>query len=559
MLGATMPSLLTAVRDLDRLRQIVGVLARHGFGELVQRAGFAGPLGLGRKSEIPETGGVGLPQRVRFVLTELGPSFIKLGQVLSTRPDLLPIEIVDELQKLQDEVPPVPFAEVRPLLERELGLSVDEVYESLEEAPLASASIAQVHRAKLRVAGEPAHDVVVKLQRPNIKDVIERDLDLLHFMARTIERSIPESRLYAPCKLVGEFDRAITAELDFGLEADNAERFAANFRTFAGGIVRFPAVYRQASSRRVLTLEFLAGRKVLAAVRAGADGATIARHAIAVLIKQVFEDGFFHADPHPGNIIIQGSDEAPVIALVDLGLVGRLTPQLRDKTVDLMVATANEDPRAMAHALCAIGAPSKKIDRREFETEIAALADKYLGKQLKDIAFSSLLRDLVRGTQKYGMEVPPDFLLVGKALMTVEGIGKQIYPELDVLQEVKPYFLRLLWLRYSPEKLSQELMRGMTRLSGAAADMPLQLAEIFDDLRRGDLAITTIDRDLPGALDRLGRRIFSGSVVSVCILAGAYLVAEKQALLGLVMLTVGIVWAASHTALVAWLGRKRHR
>jgi ubiquinone biosynthesis protein len=556
MLGGTMPSLLTAVRDLDRLRQIVGVLVRHGFGELVQRAGF-GPSANPGKGEGPEPGTVGLPQRVRLVLTELGPSFIKLGQILSTRPDLLPAEIVEELQKLQDDVPPVPFADVRPLLERELGLPLDEIYESLDETPLASASIAQVHRARLRVAGQPSRDVVIKLQRPNIKDVIERDLDLLHFMARAIERSIPESRIYAPCKLVGEFDRAITAELDFALEADNAERFAKNFHDFEHDIVRFPVVYRQASGRRVLTLEFLPGRKVLTTVEAGANGATIARNALAILVKQVFEDGFFHADPHPGNIIIQGSDEQPVIALVDLGLVGRLTPQLRDKTVDLMVAAANEDPRAIADALCAIGTPSKKIDRRAFEAEVAVLSDKYLGKRLKDIEFSGLLRDLVNGSQKYGMEVPPDFMLVGKALMTVEGIGKQIYPDLDVLKEVKPYFLRLMWLRYSPEKVSQELMRGMSRLGGAAADMPLQLAEIFDDLRRGDLSITTIDRELPGALDRLGRRIFSGCVVSVCILAGAYLVAQRHALLGLSMLTIGTVWAASHTALVAWLGRKR--
>ncbi len=558
MLAAAMPSLLTAVRDLDRLRQIVGVLVRHGFGELVQRAGWGAFFDTARKPDEVDARTVSLAQRVRLVLTELGPSFVKLGQIVSTRPDLIPADIIEELQKLQDEVPPVPFEQLRPMLEDELGAKLEELYERLEERPLASASIGQVHRAQLRVPEGPPVDVVVKLQRPQIRDVIERDLDLLHWMARATERSIPESRIYAPTKLVAEFDRAITAELDFTLEADNADKFARNFRDFEPGIAYFPKVYRQASSRRVLTLEFLAGRKVLAAVEAGADGEKIAKHAVAIMIKQVFEDGFFHADPHPGNIIIQGSDEHPVIALIDLGLVGRLTPHLRDKTVDLMIAAASEDYRGIADALYAIGTPTKKIDRREFEAEVALLADKYLGKKLKDIELSGLLRDLMRGSQKYGLEVPPDFVLVGKALMTVEGIGKQIYPELDVFEEVKPYFLRLVWLRYSPEKLSQELVRGMSRLGGAAADMPFQLAEIFEDLKRGELAIRTIDRELPGALDRLGRRVFSGFVVAVCISSGAYLVGgPRQQLLGAALLTAGAVWAVSHSALVAWLGRKR--
>ena len=185
------------------------------------------------------------------------------------------------------------------------------------------------------------------------------------------------------------------------------------------------------------------------------------------------------------------------------------------------------------------------------------LADKYLGKPLKDIELSGLMRDLIGGAVKYGLEVPPDFVLVGKALMTVEGIGKQIYPNLDVFEEVKPYFLRLLWMRYSPEKMSQELIRGMSRLGGAAADMPMQVAEILEDLRRGDLSMTVHDKELPRALDRLGRRVFSGLVVSVLLFAGSYLVAQRQTMLGGLMMSIGTLWAASHTALVAWLGRAR--
>jgi ubiquinone biosynthesis protein len=559
MLGPRMPSIITAVRDLERLRQIAGVLVRHGFGELVQRTGLSAQLGLGKRPDEDAERAIGIGERIRLVLTELGPSFVKLGQIVSTRPDLIPADIIDELKRLQDEVPPVPFDQVLPVLERDLGASLNEVYELFDQTPLASASIGQVHRARLRLPEGESCEVVVKLQRPNIRDTIERDIDLLYWLAHAIERSVPESRVYSPARLVAEFDRAITAELDFALEADNAERFTKNFLDFEPGVVTFPRVYRQASSKRVLTLEFLPGKKVLDAVAAGADGEKIAKRSVAVMVKQIYEDGFFHADPHPGNVIIQGTHDEPLIALIDLGLVGRLTPHLRDKTVDLMVAAASEDRRALTDALYAICTPTKKINRRELEAEVSTLADRYLGKSLKDLELSGLMRDLVNCAVKYGLEVPSDFMLVGKALMTVEGIGKQIYPQLDVFEEVKPYFLRLLWMRYSPEKLSQELFRGMSRLGGAAADMPMQVAEILEDLRRGDLTIAVNDRDLPGALDRLGRRVFSGMVVSVCLFAGAYLYAQRHTLLGATMLSIGTIWAASHTALVAWLGRKRSK
>jgi ubiquinone biosynthesis protein len=188
---------------------------------------------------------------------------------------------------------------------------------------------------------------------------------------------------------------------------------------------------------------------------------------------------------------------------------------------------------------------------------VAALSDKYLGKQLKDLELSGLLRDLIHGAVKYGFEVPADFVLVGKTMMTIEGIARQLCPQLDVFEEVKPYFLRLMWMRYSPEKLSQEMIRSMSRLGGAAADMPLQLSEILEDLRRGDLALTVNDSGMPDALDRLGRRVFSGLVVSMCLASGAYLVGQGHTALGAILLTISSFWAASHTALVAWLGRKR--
>lgn len=546
-----MASLLDTVRDLGRLRQIVQVLIRHGFGEVVQRTGLGSLVPAKTESD---TSKVSTAERIRLVITDLGPSFIKLGQILSTRPDLIPADIITELKKLQDRVPPVTYPEIQAQIQAELGASIEEVYLSFDPQPLASASIGQVHRATLRTANGIA-EVVVKVQRPNIKDTIERDLDLLYWLAKAVERSIPESRIYQPVKLVSEFDRAISAELDFGLEADHAVRFSKNFEGSAQ--IRFPFIHREASAKRVLTLEYFEGRKIYDAIDHGFSGERICKVTLGLIIQAVFEDGFFHADPHPGNFIIMGSEAAPVLGVIDLGLVGRLTPQMREKTIDLMIAAVQEDSRGIADALYAIGTPSRKIDRRAFEAEVAMLADRYLGKQLREIEISKLIQDLVGGATKYGLEIPPDFLLVGKALMTIEGVGKEIFPELDVFGEMKPYFMRLMWARYSPERMAQDLVRTLTRISAAATDLPVQSQEVLDDLRKGRLEVRMREPMLPVSADVLGRRIYSGLVVASLIMASGVLLAGDSWWLGGLFFFAALGWGFIHTAWAMWLGRKR--
>ncbi|GAB4213389.1 MAG: AarF/ABC1/UbiB kinase family protein [Sandaracinaceae bacterium] len=545
------PTLFSTVRDLDRLRQIVAVLVRHGFGEVLSRT----PLGtlIQGKSEAQKNQTVA--ERVRLVVTDLGPSFVKLGQIMSTRPDLVPPDVILELKKLQDRVPPVPFADIKAQIEGELNAPIHEVFEAFDESPLASASVGQVHRARIRLEDGTPRDVVVKVQRPNIKNTIERDVELLYLLAGTIERAIPESRVYQPVKMVSEFDRAISAELDFGLEADHAVRFAKNFEGHPH--VRFPKVYRRLSAKRVLVLEFFDGMKVYDAVQRGFDGEDITRTMLSITIKSIFEDGFFHADPHPGNILLMGQAAAPVIGMIDLGLVGRLTPQLRDKTIDLMVAAVQEDYRGLADALYAIGTPTKKVDRNAFEAEVTQLAQKYLGKQLAEIEVSALIRDLVSGAQKYGMEIPPDFLMVGKAIMTMEGVGKEIAPHFDLYEEMKPYFLKLLQQRYSPEKMLPEILRSLARISGAATDFPLQAQEILEDLRQGRLELRTKDAATVAAYDLIGRRIYSGMVVGALIAGSAFLIAANAFWTGALFFLMAVGWGGAHVVLATWMGRKK--
>lgn len=543
-----MVSLLTTVRDLERLRQIAGVLAVHGFGEVVERTGLS-TLIPGRKRG--DGGRMPAGIRLRKVLEDLGPSFVKLGQIMSTRPDLIPDDILVELKKLQDDVPPEPFEVIREQVERELGSSLSEVYASFEETPLASASVAQVHRARLRNGGDAA-DVVVKVQRSEVQTLMARDVDLLYWLAKAVVRSMPESHLYRPVSLVEEFDRSVSAELDFSLEADNHERFTENFRN--NPHAKFPKVYRAASAKRVLTLEYLEGRKVDAAVRAGANGELIAKRSVEIIIQQIFEDGFFHADPHPGNIIILGANDDPVIGMIDVGMVGRLAPKMRDRTIDLMLAAVREDYGAIADALFAIGRPQRKINRDAYDAEVATLAQRYLGKRLKDIEIGPLLRDLIMGSRKFGVEIPSEFLMLGKSLMTVEGVGKEIYPELDLLEEVRPYFTKLFQQRYSPERLSQDALRGLRRLSAATSDMPMQLEEILEDLRSGAFTVRTQQVQLESAADRLGRRAFSGLVVGSLIIAGAILLSQGSYWLGGLAAGAGAFYATLHTVRVWLLG-----
>ncbi len=551
-----MVSLTHAVRDLSRLREIYVVLARHGFGEVVARLRRARPETADAPADVPadasalgeeERRRISTAERIRLALTDLGPSFVKLGQIVSTRPDVIPAAIVTELKKLQDAVPPVAFDEVRTAVEEALGAPLEELYESFDPAPLAAASIAQVHRAVLRTP-EGSRDVVVKVQRPGIARTIASDVELLHMLAALVERAIPESRTYSPTRLVDQFDRAVTAELDFGIEADNARRFARNFE--GNPHCRFPQVFQTACSKTVMTMEFIAGKKPGDALAAGFSGSLIARRAIRIFVQQIFDDGFFHADPHPGNIFIVGEPLDPALCLIDLGMVGRLSPELRDRTIDLMIAAVREDHTAVADALYAIGTPTRKVDMRAYRARVSELADRYLGRPIKEIELSALIRDIVGGAVEHGLEIPPDFLLVGKALMTIEGIGKELDPDLDVFSETRPYFLQLLQKRWSPERLGPELWRSFERLSGAAYDLPVQLREVLDDLRLGRLAMKTHDPELPAVADRLGRRLFAGMVVASSLGSGAFLVAgDAHASLGTVLVAFAALVMVGHVLL----------
>ena len=561
MLPAIM-SILTAVRDIDRLRQITQVLARHGFGEVVTRLGLSSHAG-----EDQPVAGESIPrpllgERIRLVAQDLGPTFVKLGQIMSTRSDILPEDIVLELRKLQDDVAPFPAEEAHQQVEAALGAKVSEIFVTFEDKPLACASVAQVHKATLKVEGEPEPvAVAVKIQRPGIDKMVARDLNLLHMLAALVERTIPESRLYSPPGLVREFDRAITAELDFIIEAQNAARFEANF--IGEETLKFPRVYAQASSKKVLTLEFLDGPKVTDAVKLGADGKWLGETAVRLILKMLFEDGFFHADPHPGNIKVQPAPpeggrydpETPlIIGLLDLGLVGRLSPRMRDQAVDLLMAAARNDADAMADAMLAIGHAREKVNREEFRNYVRVLAERHLGKDLQDMEASAIVRDIIVGAMKYHIEIPTELTMMVRAIMTIEGVGKEIHPELDIMAVAKPYLAKIILQRYHPLKLGNELLNNAGRLTAVARDLPFQVQEIVEDLRQGRLEVQTRDPQKVKATERLGFKIRGGIISAALLFSGASLVeSQTYGSLGLWLMAAAGVWLTAHL-LLDWKG-----
>ena len=435
--------------------------------------------------------------------------------------------MIVELKKLQEDVPPIPFDDVRRTIEETTGRPLLEVFAEFDEKPLASASIGQVHRGKLR---KDNCDVAVKVQRPNIRQTIERDLDLLYLMARMIESAYPDSSIYSPSKLVAEFDRSIMAELDYTIEGGNAAKFSANF--VDSKLVRFPRVYPEASGKRVLVAEFFDGLKIPDAVARGYSGERIAKNAVQIIAQMIFTDGLFHADPHPGNIRILGTAAEPIVGLLDLGMVGTLSGELRERAIDLVMAAIKKDTDELAEALIAMGKPRDKVDREAFRAEVARLSEIHLGKPLKEVQLAALIRDLVQGAVEFEIEMPPEMLMVGKSLMTVEGIGKSIYPDLDVFEEARPFFLKLLWERYSPQRMGARMLKAANKLSGAAVDLPPLLAEVLDDVRRGRLRLRTEDPGLGRAAERLGRRIALGLMGAAWIGAGTAVFLSNHPLLG---------------------------
>ena len=512
---------LSAARDLGRLHDIASILIRYGFSDMVRRLGMANALERAGKvlhwQEAGELARLEPPARVRRALEEMGPTFIKLGQILATRMDLFSPEWIAEFEKLQDRAPSVPFTEIRQQLQEDLGAAPEEVFAELVSEPLAAASIAQVHRARLRNGDE----VIIKVRRPGIRLIVEADLRLLQRLAKIVESESPEMSRFRPREVVRQFTLSLRRELDLAAECRNSERIGRNFGDCSEIVI--PKVYWAWTGERVNVQEAvngIPGRDLEGAEQAGLDRKILAQRGARAVLKMILEDGFFHADPHQGNIFYLPENR---IAIIDFGMVGRLSAERRSQVVDLLHGLMEREVDCVVEVLLD-WAGAANIDEDSLKLEIDGLVDQYHGVPLKELYINTILTDLTTLLRDYHLALPPDLTLLIKSLITLEGMGRQLDPNFDMVTEFSPFLRRALLARYTPDALVKRGWRAIVGGLEILTDLPQDLHHLLRSARSGRIQVhvdVTRLQHFGNQLDRATSRLTMGVVIAALIIGSS--------------------------------------
>lgn len=542
------------VRHTGRYREIAMALGRHGFGYLAEEIGLARLIRLpSRRRHTGERNSRTLAERIRLVLEELGPTFVKVGQLASTRSDLLPEAIIQELIKLQDQVAPFPAAEARAILEAELDQPLAGLFQSFDETPLAAASIGQVHRARL-ITGEP---VAIKVQRPGIAPVIETDLDILQHLTTLANKRWSWVSRYQIPQMVEEFARSIRAELDYGFEGRNMERIRRQFTADEG--IYIPEVHWPLTTSRVLTMEFIEGEhlnRLLAIDALGYNRKELAERLVNALLKQIFEGGFFHADPHPGNLLVTNKGE---LAFIDFGMIGRLSQEMKDHLSSLVIALMRRSTEGMVRAILRMGLIGDDADTTGLRMDLDRLRERYYDIPFAEIQIGQALQDLFATAQKHQVVLPADLLLLGKALLTVEGVALALDPDLRILDLAEPFGRKLMRDKYAPRRIGKKLIDEAAELTDSIVDLPQQVRKLSSALARGKLKM---DMNVPEMeqllrkLDQISNRLsfsivlLAFSIIMVGLIIGSSLSRMPTLLWNIPAIEIGFVVA---TLMFLWL------
>ncbi len=515
-------------RHLNRYRKILSILFKYGFGDLLELLKIDQYIEVGlqmisqKKREPVDK--LSKAQRLRLAFEELGPTYIKLGQILSIRPDLIPAAFIEELAKLQDNVPPFSFSDVKQIIENELGRPAEEVYSELSNEPLASASIGQVHKAVLM----DNEQVAIKIQRPGIRKTIEIDLEIMLHLATLAERHIEELAVHQPVRIVEEFARTLEKEIDYTIEAANMQRFAHNFLNDA--TIYVPKVFQGLSTSRILTMEFVDGIKVSKTEQLdqeGLDRELITARGTDIILKQVFYHGFFHADPHPGNIYVLPHN---VICLFDFGMVGSTERHTRERFVDLIDAVVRRDAAMATQVLLRLTLWEERPEMRLLEGEMADFMGKHLYKPLKDIEVGKLLQQLIELASRHKLRIPADLFLMMKALATVEGVGRLLYPEFDMIAQAAPFIEKVKMNRFSPKRIADDIAVLASDSIAFVQQFPKDLLEITRLIRQKKLSVKFEHQglyDLLATHDQISNRLSFAIIIAALIIGSAIIILSK--------------------------------
>ncbi len=508
-----------AVRDFGRLREILQVLGAHGLGFIVDKLNLPG-VGIIRRTR-PDVEKLPIPVRVTMAIQQLGPTFVKMGQALSTRPDLLPLAWCKEFETLQDNVQQVSYEEIAAQIEASLGAPPEALFRTFEREPLAAASMAQVHRATL----DDGAEVVVKVQRPGLRRIIDTDLDILRFLARQASRQLPDLAVMDLEGMVREFEKAIIAETDFGIEATHTERFARNLADLEG--VRVPKIVRAFSSREVLCQEFFDGIKMRDARSQGFDMALLGKLYFKAAARMLFEDGFFHGDLHPGNVLVL---KGPELGLIDFGMAGSLTEDMRDNFALILFGVSQQDFRAVARVMFELGIKSQRVDYALFEGEVMELMQRHVvGRSMGELHVGAFLGDLLQGCMRHGLKIPGGYTMLFKAIMTTEGLARDLLPELDPIEEFRPALEKAVQGRFSRERLSRDLVMHLMSFDFFMRRVPIIGAQMASDYETGRLQFPILHTTDPVSEHRADARFnrIGAAVVQAALILASVMSLDK--------------------------------
>jgi len=541
-------------RHLNRYRQILTVFIKYGFGDLLDLLNLDQYLEIGlqvisrkRRDKVEK---LSRAQRLRMAFEELGPTYIKLGQAISTRSDLVPPEFIAEMSKLQDSVSPRPFSDIQSIIESDLKAPVETLFDDIEQAPLASASIGQVHKARL-ADGE---SVAVKVQHPGIRKIIEVDLEIILHLVTLMERHIEGMALHRPVRIVEEFAETMEKELDYTIEASSMERFADNFSN--DPTVHVPRVFRETTSTRVLTMEYVSGIKVsqVDTLKQNAlDLKVITSRGANLFLKQVFHHGFFHADPHPGNIFILPGN---VICFLDFGMMGCVNRKTREDFVDLIDSLVNRDETKATQVLLKLTDWEEEPDIRALEIAVADIMGTHLYKPLKDIQISRLVQLMFELVSRHRLRIPPNLFLMIKAFSTIEGVGVMLDPDFDMINQATPFLKQIKLSKLNPRRIAEDMAAMASQSVEFARQFPKDMLEITRLLRAHELMFKFENQGLDtmlGTYDQISNRLSFSIIIAALIIGSALIVISEIPPLFFGISLIGLILFLAAAVMGIWL------